>query len=373
MRILFVGRSDKSLSLKLPWFRLLRERGHQVHLSGEATGTQEEALRAEGFPFNAIGPDLYFGVLSIVQPCEPGPLLRVMEACDPQVVHVYGNERVLLANLAARARPIPLLLSTWRGMNTRFDFLLRGERDPLNESHLHDALSFERHHVIFQNPSDRDTFVSAGLLPAARAHLVLSSGVDPARFPPRPEPAGPPWVVTMATRMLWRKGAADLVNAAYLLRQQGLDLRVQLVGAPGPIEDTIPTDQLQAWHDHGLVRWLGHREDVPELLAASHVVALPSYYTEGLPRSLAEGALTGRALLTTDTPGCREVVHHGENGLLVPPRDPYALAEALRTLITDHALRQRMGQRSLALGQRFTMERVIEQYDRLYRELSPGA
>jgi glycosyltransferase involved in cell wall biosynthesis len=160
------------------------------------------------------------------------------------------------------------------------------------------------------------------------------------------------------------------VAAARKLREEGLDAEWLLVGAPDDENRaSIDTEQLRRWDEEGLVNWLGARRDIPELLTTSHIVALPSY-REGLPKSLIEAMAAGRPIVTTDVPGCREVCADRVNGLLVPPRDADALAEALRQLIVDPAMRIRFG----AAGRKraeteFSTLQVQQQTLSVYREL----
>ncbi len=207
---------------------------------------------------------------------------------------------------------------------------------------------------------------------AEQTRVILGSGVDPERFVPQPEPP-PPVTILLAARMLWDKGVGELVEAARLLRDRRLSVRVLLAGAPDPANPAaIPESQLRTWQAEGVVEWLGQRGDMPALIAACHIVCLPSY-REGLPLSLIEAAACGRPIVTTDMPGCREVVQRGTNGLLVPPRDPIALAEALRRLIENAELRATLGAagRERVL-ERFTVQRVIEQTFAVYEELLGG-
>jgi glycosyltransferase involved in cell wall biosynthesis len=177
--------------------------------------------------------------------------------------------------------------------------------------------------------------------------------------------------VLFAARMLWDKGVGELIDAVRMLKADGVPFRMLLAGAPdrsNPV--AVPEARLRAWEAEGLVEWLGHRDDMPALLAQSNIVCLPSYYREGVPLTLIEAAACGRPIVATDAPGCREIVQHGVNGLCVAPRDPTALVEALRRLIADPALRRSMG----AAGHEwvrahFTVQRVIEQTLVVYAEL----
>jgi glycosyltransferase involved in cell wall biosynthesis len=149
--------------------------------------------------------------------------------------------------------------------------------------------------------------------------------------------------------MLWDKGIREFCEAAHALRRAGVSARFELIGGLDP---SNPASVSEGWLiDIGLkgdVQWLGHREDMIEVLQATDIVCLPSY-REGLPKILLEAAACECALVATDVPGCREVVRHGETGLLTPPRDAKGLADAVRTLLFDAALRTRLGKAARAL------------------------
>jgi glycosyltransferase involved in cell wall biosynthesis len=171
--------------------------------------------------------------------------------------------------------------------------------------------------------------------------------------------------------MLWHKGVDDFVVAARLLRAEGVDVEFVLAGDtdsgnPG----AISTSDLERWHAEGAVRWLGHVDDMRTAYAESAIVCLPSKYGEGVPRALIEGAATGRPLVTTDTPGCRDIARHGFNGFCVPPGDPPALAAAIRSLVDDPALRLTMGRRGRAIAEEeFSLAAVRARTLELYAEL----
>ncbi len=174
----------------------------------------------------------------------------------------------------------------------------------------------------------------------------------------------------MVSRLLWPKGAAELVEAGRLLRKRGNRVRVQLVGTPDSSSSlAIPEARLHEWVAAGEVEWLGHRDDIPGIWRQSSIAVLPSYYNEGIPRSLLEAAACGRAVVTTDMPGCREVVDPGVTGFLVAPRNAQALAEALEILVRDPELRREMGRKGRELIERdLTEKHVVEQTLELYRK-----
>jgi len=200
--------------------------------------------------------------------------------------------------------------------------------------------------------------------------VVRGSGVDLKRFQPRPEPPGPV-AVAMVSRMLWDKGVRELVEAVGRLRARGVALRLELVGAPDPENPgSIPGDRLAEWNRSGAAEWSGPSEDVPGVWAQAHIAVLPSYYGEGVPKSLLEAAACGRPIVAADVPGAREIVRHGENGLLVPPRDVPALAGALERLAADPNLRRQMGERGRQIAAaEFGEDIVVEKTLHVYREL----
>ena len=186
---------------------------------------------------------------------------------------------------------------------------------------------------------------------------------------PTPERDGVP-VVLLASRMLRDKGVDEFVDAARSLRDAGVRARFVLVGETDRGNPTaISAEQLRQWADSGVVEWWGHQDNMKDVLAQAHIVCLPSL-REGVPKVLIEAAACGRAIVTTDAPGCREIVRNGENGLLVPVRDSRALAQALRLLIENAPLRATMGSKGRDLVVReFSVERVVRETLGVYRDL----
>ena len=176
--------------------------------------------------------------------------------------------------------------------------------------------------------------------------LIRGSGVDTERFQPVPRAITDQAVpsVLLASRLLWGKGIGDYVEAARRLQAEGLDIEFLLAGRPDSGNpDAVPLATVKAWHAEGVLKWLDHVDDMAGLLNQVDIFVLPSGYGEGVPKSLLEAAACEKALITTDTPGCREVVINGETGLLIPVGDPNAVALAIRRLVDDVALAKRLG------------------------------
>jgi glycosyltransferase involved in cell wall biosynthesis len=229
--------------------------------------------------------------------------------------------------------------------------------------------------LILQNPDDVALFQQARLVWSERVRLIAGSGVDCARFhPPVSARDDESLRVLLPARLLWDKGVAEFVEAARLLRASGRAVTFLLAGDPDPGNPAaVPEMTVREWVAEGTLEWLGHVDDMPALFRSVQVVTLPSY-REGLPKGLIEAGASGCALVTTDVPGCREVVRDGEDGLLVPVRDAVALAQALGRLYDEPELRARLASaaRATALAafdERIVIARTLD----VYRELVGGS
>lgn len=271
-------------------------------------------------------------------------------------VFSYTMKPVLYASLAGRIAGVPRRVALVTGLGSLFN-VRKGAfariRDLGVRPFLRSATA-----VVFQNPDDRQVFESRGLVDVSATDQVAGSGVHLDRFPEEPIPAGPVRFL-MVARLLVEKGVREYVAAARRLRDSGVNCRCELVG---PVEDhprAVSEAEARAWVDEGVIEWEGAVDDVRSKLRASSVYVLPSFYGEGTPRSILEALATGRPVITTDAPGCRETVIPGENGFLVPTRDVEALVEAMAGLARNPEDVKRMGAKSRALAeQRFDVELV---------------
>ena len=287
----------------------------------------------------------------------------------PDVVHHVAMKPVLYGSLAARfsGRRDVHVVNALTGMGWLFTSSTGLARwlKPAVRRALRLAVSTGI--ALVQNGDDASLLAEFGV-PESRIRRIAGSGVDLELFRPRPLPAGIP-VVVMHARLLRDKGVGEYVAAARLLRQRRIEARFLLAGIPDPVNPTsIPMDQISRWVSEGVIEYLGHVTDIPGLLGGCHIVCLPSH-REGLPKSLLEASAAGRAAVTTDVPGCREAVRNGDTGLLVPPRDAEALANAIERLIRNPQLRDEMGARGrIRAEQEFGIDAVIHQTLALYQE-----
>ncbi len=259
----------------------------------------------------------------------------------------------MYGSLAARLAGVPRVANSITGLGYTFmkggpsGWLLRALAVGLYRIALRGPLT----RALFENHDDLEFFVGQQIVQRDQAVVVRGTGVNLAEFTPSPEPLGEP-VVVLASRLLWDKGVGEYVEAARELKKARVPGRFLLVGVPDPGNpSSIGEDQLRAWAAEGVIEWLGRREDMPSVYAASCIAVLPSA-REGLPRTLVEAAACARPIVATDVPGCREVVRNEVNGLLVASGDPAALAAAVGRLLADPPLRRRMGEQGRLLVER---------------------
>lgn len=298
-------------------------------------------------------------------------LLRIYWAERPNLVHHFALKPILYGTLAARLAGVKTIINAPVGMGYAFSsrqwkarlirpFVIWGYKWLMNPPGSR---------VVLENPDDERLLIGLRIVNAGHTSVIRGAGVDPQRFGVSPEPEGVALVV-LAARMLWDKGVGEFVEAARILAAASIAARFVLVGDADLANPTaIPESQLATWQAAGIVEWWGHRDDMPKVLSQANIVCLPSY-REGLPKVLIEAAACGRAIVATDVPGCREIVRHGESGLLVPARDAQALSEALKRLILDASERQRMGRRGREIAvAEFSVEKVAHETLALYRSL----
>lgn len=369
-RLLFLETEDWAFCQhRLPLARAARDAGYRVGLVAPASGREAE-IRAEGFDFLPLEMRRT-GVNPLEESLVVARIAAIYRRERPDLVHHVALKSVLHGTLAARACRVPAIVNSITGLGYAFtgEGAKRAAVRLVISALLGLSLRSRRVRVVFQNPDDRALFLGRGIVDPSRCAIVRGSGVDTERFAPSEEPAGPP-VVLLASRLLWDKGVGELVEAARILRGEGLDFRLVLAGEPDPANPaSIPGSVLDGWRAEGLLELPGHVKEMPAMLRAAHVACLPSY-REGLPLFLLEAAASGRPCVTADVPGCREAVRHGENGLVVPARDGRALAGALRELIADRALRRRMGERGREMAVAgFSTQQVTREILAIYESL----
>ena len=297
-------------------------------------------------------------------------LFQILRTERPEILHNVALKPVLYGALMARLTGIRGVVHAIAGLGHLF--AAPTGLNPLRRLVLAalKALLRGQGRVIVQNPDDLALLQSSGALTTGQAALIRGAGVDLRQFHPTPEPHGTP-IVLLAARLLWDKGVFEFVEAGRALHLEGVSARFVIVGAPDPENPgAIPVEKLRQWTEDGIIEWWGHQQDMAKVLRQATLFCLPSYYGEGIPKVLLEAAASARALITTDMPGCREVVNPGREGLLVPPRTVGALADAIRTLLENPTQRQDMAQQARRRAEaEFGLDGVIRQTLAVYRDL----
>lgn len=357
------------LSHRLPIALEAQRQGYQVHIATGLTDKLDELQRhglvVHPLPLDRSSAGLGNAWRTMVE------LRRVFRAVRPDVVHLVTIKPVLLGGLVARLAGVPAVVAAVSGLG--FVFMARGAKAAVRRwlvgGLYRVALGHRNLKVIFQNADDLRSLAKVAHLPAAKVAMIRGSGVDLARYAHVPLPGGVP-VVLLAARLLADKGVLEFVQAARLLKQRGSNVRFVLVGTVDSANPTSFTDaEVSAWVHDGVVEWWGYRADMPQVLAAAHLVVLPSY-REGLPKVLIEAAACGRAVVTTDVPGCRDAIDPGVTGVLVPVRDAVALADAMDALVNDPVRCQVMGDAGRALAETaFDIRQVVAAHLYIYQEL----
>ncbi|HAV77205.1 MAG TPA: glycosyltransferase family 1 protein [Anaerolineae bacterium] len=367
--ILFANTDWYLYNFRLTLANELRLQGYDVILLSPP-GDFQKLLQASGFqwlpfPLSRQGINPFSELQTLWR------LIRVYDKIKPNVVHHFTIKPVIYGSLAAHVLRIKGIINSITGLGHLFiDTGITTKVLRCFAKVLYRA-SLRKTQVIFENPEDQHTFIQNRFLRPEQTHLILGTGVDVKKFHPSPH-SGTQLLVLFASRLLVTKGIFEFVDAVLQLKQKGLNARFALAGTPDPGNPaSISPEQITAWQGSDLVEIWGWQGDMPAALAKANIFCLPSY-REGVPNALLEACACGLPIVTTDVPGCRDVVTHGVNGLLVPLQDPQALADAIEILLNDQVLRDRMGVagRQIAI-EKFSLDKIIDQTLSVYRQVLP--
>ncbi|GJD39065.1 N, N'-diacetylbacillosaminyl-diphospho-undecaprenol alpha-1,3-N-acetylgalactosaminyltransferase [Methylobacterium bullatum] len=354
----FLPMARAAVAMGLSVAVVTRVRAHRAVI--EATGARVVELEAERSSLNPMAAGY-----------AAGQLAAILKGLKADIVHCIALRSILVGGTAAAMAGISGRVYALTGlglMGARADVAGRMGRLALRQL-IRGPLASKQTRFLFENPDDA---IALGLDPADTAVTIVGgAGIDPALLAQTPQPPSPPLRVAIVARMLWSKGIDTAVEAIRLARAEGAAVELSLYGAPDASNRrAIPEETLRSWSRDG-VTWHGPTRDVTGVWAKHHVGCLPSRGGEGLPRTLLEAASCGRALLTTDVPGCRTLVRNGIEGMLVPPDDARSLAAALVRLAADPLLVARMGKaaRRRVVEGGFTEDAVMRAVSGLYADL----
>ena len=370
-RILIVVNVDWFfLSHRLPIALAAMKRGYEVFVAAADTGKRAE-IESYGLTFiNAPYLEKSHSFLSELYMILK--LGRLYENIDPDLVHHVTIRPVLYGSIASRIYRVKAVVNALSGLG--YLFINQGFKNRILRGGVTKLLKFGFSHpnqlLILQNKDDREKFIERGLIQPKKIRIVRGSGVDTDLFKPPSKERSSGVDIAFIGRLLWDKGIAEFVEAANLLKKQGVHASFHIYGAQyenNPM--SVPDDVIDEWKSNHLFTIHGQKDRIEDHLEEIDIVCLPSY-REGLPKALLEAASAGLPIVTTDTPGCREVVDDGVNGYLVPPRNASVVAESLKKLIENPELRSEFGKagRNKVLKE-FTVDKVVEETMNIYSSL----
>ena len=353
---------------RMPVAELARAEGYEVTIA--LIGPEDNpAKMPEGFDTAYIKTSQKMSVVSLPQMVRQ--IRSLIKEKQPDLIHAVTLKYGFITGLAAL--PFKDLRKVYTLAGLGYLFRGTGTKAALIKSLLSPALKHvlkaPNTHLIFQNPDDLNLMIEQGYAEKERSTLIRGSGVDLDKFTAGPEPENESPLVLMPTRLVHEKGVSVFIEAAHILKRRGVNARFQIAGGETKHNPkAISRAEMEEMTKDGAVEWLGRVEDMPALLAQAALIVYPSYYGEGIPRVLLEAAAAGKAIITTDHPGCREAVLHNHNGLLVPTKDAKATSEAIERILSDKDLRMKMGELSRARAEsEFDISIITEETLKVYK------
>lgn len=372
-KLLFVVNVDWFfVSHRLPIALKALEYGYDVHLacafSDKRILLEKYGITCHDVAFSRSGNSLKNELSTIAA------IRHVLTEVAPDVVHAVTIKPVIYTGLVLQSmtRP-PAFVAAISGLGyvfTASTFRAKFTKSLVSLMYKF-ALRSKRKVVIFQNTSDEKILSEIVNLPPICRSLIKGSGADLSVYRFQSEPVAKTKVVSMACRLLKDKGVYQFVEAAKIVKQSYPDSEFWLIGSVDTDNpNSVSQQEVDDWAREGLIIALGHRDDIPELFSQSNIVTMPSFYGEGVPKVLIEAAACGRPIVTTDNPGCRDVVIDNTTGLLVPIKDSNALANALIGLLSDDDRRMKMGQQARQFAvKEFDVNNVASSHLEIYDSL----
>mgnify|MGYP000459688563 FL=1 len=359
------------VSHRLPIAEALLAKGFEVFIGyGELRGADPKLLEQRGFKVDFI--PMQPGGLNLLKDLKTLYYIWVFfKRVEPDIVHLITIKPYLYGGIISRLCGVQGLITAVSGLGTLF--VNKDLKSKLIRLLLYPIYKLAFNHlnqkIIVQNKDDLKVLVNWGVLNLSKVKLLKGSGVKLENFTNLDEPGGTP-VVCFAARLLRDKGVYEYVSAVRLLKERGIKAEFLLAG---DLDINNPTGlklkDLNKIRDEGYVKIIGYQKDIATLYAKSHIICLPSY-REGFPKSLIEAAAAGRAVVTTDVPGCRDAIIPNKTGLLVPIKDSQKLADALQWLIENSKERIAMGKAGRNFAEKeFKIEKIILNHLDIYQDI----
>lgn len=354
MKILLIaGLAESLINFRGQLIAAFQAKGLEVHVAAPGFDTPSktrDVLQAKGVVVHHV-PIRRAGTNPLADLMALWSLWRLMRRTRPDIVMGYTVKPVIYGTLAAWLAGVPRRFALITGLGYAFSSDATGLRGWVKRlvQGLYALALRHAHKVFFQNADDRALFRQLGLLRLdTPSVLVNGSGVDVERYSVAPLPVAPNFL--LIARLLGDKGVREYAQAARVIKMSRPEVSFSLVGGIDENPDSIEETELNAWVREGSLDYLGQLSDVRPAIAECQVYVLPSY-REGTPRTVLEAMAMGRAIITTDAPGCRETVVDGDNGFLVPVKSVDALVAAMERFIADPGLVGLMGKRSREIAE----------------------
>jgi len=346
------------------------KQGYEVHIATTVTDKLDLLEESGLIVHNLSLHRSRSGVLII---SELWSLLSIIKAINPDIVHLVTIKPVLLGGIAARLSRVPAVVSAISGLG--FIFYSNGfisfVRYKLISLLYFLSLGHKNQKIVFQNKEDKLKLCKIRSDVYNRSILIPGSGVDLSLYSVLENDLHPP-IIMMAARLLSSKGVREFIQASKIVHESNRAVRFILVGDIDSLNpESIKESELSQWKSEGVVEIWGYRGDMYNVIPNASIIVLPSYYGEGLPKVLIEAAACGRAVITTDHPGCRDAVTP-ETGILIPIKDSVALSNAIQDLIQNPEKIVKMGKAGRELAERnYSIEKVCEAHMKIYQDLLP--
>ncbi|MAV94326.1 MAG: glycosyltransferase family 1 protein [Euryarchaeota archaeon] len=369
-KILFLVNVDWFfVSHRLGIARAAIEKGYEVHLAttvtNQASIIKDTGLILHELQMSRSGSRIIGNLKTLIA------IIKIFREVNPRLVHLVTIKPIILGGIAARFTKIHGVIAAVSGLGSSFlDNGIYGKIKLFFIKKLYRiSLGNLNIQVICQNQNDTEDVQKISQLPLANFSLIEGSGVSLTKFRYSEDNREIPNVI-MASRLLCDKGVMEFVDAARSLKESKTNVNMILVGEPDPDNPSSITKlQVTSWEREGILEYWGHQEDMEKILQQSSIVVLPSY-REGFPKILIEAAACGRAVITTDVPGCRDAIYNGVTGILVPEKNAVALADAIKELALNPNLYKEMGKKGRKMAEnRFDEKNVISKHLEIYNQL----
>tara|TARA_B110000003_G_scaffold275248_1_gene317338 strand:+ start:1868 stop:2998 length:1131 start_codon:yes stop_codon:yes gene_type:complete len=369
-KILFLVNVDWFfVSHRLGIARAAIEKGYEVHLAttvtNQASIIKDTGLILHELQMSRSGSRIIGNLKTLIA------IIKIFREVNPRLVHLVTIKPIILGGIAARFTKIHGVIAAVSGLGSSFlDNGIYGKIKLFFIKKLYRiSLGNLNIQVICQNQNDTEDVQKISQLPLANFSLIEGSGVSLTKFRYSEDNREIPNVI-MASRLLCDKGVMEFVDAARFLKESKTNVNMILVGEPDPDNPSSITKlQVTSWEREGILEYWGHQEDMEKILQQSSIVVLPSY-REGFPKILIEAAACGRAVITTDVPGCRDAIYNGVTGILVPEKNAVALADAIKELALNPNLYKEMGKKGRKMAEnRFDEKNVISKHLEIYNQL----